>query len=1521
MPSGTNVIKGFQSFAVNEGLLQKVVEAIKKGDEVARSKGEIQSFEVFYHGFRQNIVIGQIMVVPASVCDDHDNFPLALLFGTLVKEIVPEDMQGLMAHRIGETKFDEYSSEDFKAIKDKLFKNSKGKYECMIIFVPSWANIRNYVSFKMTKDDEVLTNLVRHLVFSCYYDPALSSAFDTLTEDAAKVDVTDITTKMQYPFLTEGENKQYPELEKVASSKKRSYLTSLTAADAIDEALEPAELNLFDALDQALTEAVKGEQPIEEVATTKAAAWENETDGAHSPAYDAACARIDELEQKGELSPTEEQELYSLYGIVEEEDSLSMNKTASETFPEFDHYTRQGDRWACNYCPSLFDANNPKVVDDARVHTTTMHADEVASAEIAPDLGMNTLDPLAPISVSQDEMSMAGLPSLPGEAPLPGGDPMAGPPLGGEPASEAQPQIGPGVEDVDAALPAAPEPTTPGPEAAPATEPSAGESEGEMGSAIMASQKKKANDPWSITDCPPDKKNDTEVSKALKKLESPSVEMPRISNQKRMAHLAATYCGGCERMKAACICHSTVHQAGYIENAATKRAMSERQKKEAKLAKLRRDSNVKIADVPMTFDSIWNELTEDFGPAPVVEVKSPKPSKSESKSEGSEAPKSESKPAESSEPKKDEGKGGFKPFEKKDVKKAPEGDKPEPPSPKGGAPKPEPKKEAPKSDARPTPKPAEPKKEAPKPPEPPKKEEKKEAALEGREGFNLALLPEGHQWKEDKGSPDDMRVWTCPCGAMFGLQYDQGRNEHGVQTYSDTYYEEGQGHKQAAERRDDVPITEVALPEQAQPVSDVSGGIPEAHDFLPQVDPKVAAMTPDERRNRERMEHARKQRRFRINEGKRINFANNTQLMLWEGEIAGQISDGMWENSTPMYHWTAFSGVQFGVGVPGSNVRPARQYQFTRLLEYVGERMLFIAKASRAYPQIAPGNAIAAAFRGIADESPQDIMSKDYLKRYAMEILAATGEPNIETVLQRVNSVTYTKRDLKRDLRQISNIVNGKSGEIRENEPNEPMTDEEPIEFSQEEAAPTAIPALEPVADEAEAETATEPSRWNALSTNVCTSCGQRLKWSMMGWIHATNGSAMCNMRDPDSPMANPRDGHTSPAAWEKQPEAPPAEGRIPMNAALRPTDKQYLKLLAEGAKLTRESYTSGANGKFPSEAQSIRFILPNGTSKGVTVAVFYGLLENGLIEATGESEPGAKGNIEHFGLSERGKQVLANPKLASFGFGPISPGNIGCQEAIDPREIANEGYTPNLDNSPMLTPEIVGDQYEIPEGTIDAVLAAGPLALSYIPTSPNAGNSFGMDGHATIAEGAELVRPADASFGAGYMERAPYDGIGGIPAGKLKIKPVDFSQALTAAYTPKKYANKEEYKAQLKEFLLKVVAEVATTYLNLFKVNSRPAKELDGVPGIGELDLNLVDATALSATTEAPSLGNRLQFVLQKLNDSDIQDAINHAWAMSSVWHGDADGFCYEVYVRAESIDTDTLTLKYKFIMGTKGE
>ena len=220
MLSGTVSGKSQTMFTLNQGLLAKCVEAVKEGDRLARQSGQIQSFEVFRNGYRMALVIGRIMVIPPSVCESREDFPVALLYGALVREIRPEDLSDLMSAKIGDSEFDEYDEADLQEIKEKLFQVPGSKrYTSLVAFLPSWCAPREYVFFKFIKDETALANALRHLVFAAYYDPRLSSAFDHVMQDTdtvdhgTELDVTNITPKLNYPGVAEGVINAYPKLE------------------------------------------------------------------------------------------------------------------------------------------------------------------------------------------------------------------------------------------------------------------------------------------------------------------------------------------------------------------------------------------------------------------------------------------------------------------------------------------------------------------------------------------------------------------------------------------------------------------------------------------------------------------------------------------------------------------------------------------------------------------------------------------------------------------------------------------------------------------------------------------------------------------------------------------------------------------------------------------------------------------------------------------------------------------------------------------------------------------------------------------------------------------------------------------------------------------------------------------------------------------------------------------------------------------------------------------------------------
>jgi len=289
--SGIITVKSFTGYQVNEVLLAKVCEAIKQGEVDARRYSEIKTFEIYYEGFRSRMVLGRIMVIPAKLADSLEDFPTALLYGAIVNEINPEQVSDLYTAKLGESEFDEYDKKSLAAIKDKLFLDSEGRYRSIVVFIPTWANVRDYVIFKYTRDPERLLAMVRHQIYGAYFNPALSSAFDNLADATDNLNVSDITPKINYPGLVEGQEQSYPDLfagdsgVKVASSRKpRVLLAKETVNEINEEFLEPGEKAVIDNLSEELKGKINGEieAPIE---VAKVAAEDSATGLRSQPDY------------------------------------------------------------------------------------------------------------------------------------------------------------------------------------------------------------------------------------------------------------------------------------------------------------------------------------------------------------------------------------------------------------------------------------------------------------------------------------------------------------------------------------------------------------------------------------------------------------------------------------------------------------------------------------------------------------------------------------------------------------------------------------------------------------------------------------------------------------------------------------------------------------------------------------------------------------------------------------------------------------------------------------------------------------------------------------------------------------------------------------------------------------------------------------------------------------------------------------------------------------------------------------
>ena len=126
------------------------------------------------------------------------------------------------------------------------------------------------------------------------------------------------------------------------------------------------------------------------------------------------------------------------------------------------------------------------------------------------------------------------------------------------------------------------------------------------------------------------------------------------------------------------------------------------------------------------------------------------------------------------------------------------------------------------------------------------------------------------------------------------------------------------------------------------------------------------------------------------------------------------------------------------------------------------------------------------------------------------------------------------------------------------------------------------------------------------------------------------------------------------------------------------------------------------------------------------------------------------------------------------------------------------------------------------------------------------------------------------------------------------------------------------DFKIQFSDFIKKARGEVAASFIAAFKVTQRSL--MDKIPGVGIIQLDKIEQP-ISTGYNLQNVASRVRYLVSKLNDGDIQDAINDGWAQASVWNSaDVGGFVYEVFVRPESLDKDSLALNYSFVVGTKG-
>lgn len=157
-----------------------------------------------------------------------------------------------------------------------------------------------------------------------------------------------------------------------------------------------------------------------------------------------------------------------------------------------------------------------------------------------------------------------------------------------------------------------------------------------------------------------------------------------------------------------------------------------------------------------------------------------------------------------------------------------------------------------------------------------------------------------------------------------------------------------------------------------------------------------------------------------------IKLPNVACLALWDNELTGQFSDGLWENSGPRGHWQFWSHLEASVAsvdeeckVTASTYCDKNNYGLTRLIEFVGERMVALGRMAIAASKLSPAPSIGYEQRIAAENMPNNY--ECFLHLADARMRAAVSDEL--AAMFYATTTTYTERDLRKDLKRISTVM------------------------------------------------------------------------------------------------------------------------------------------------------------------------------------------------------------------------------------------------------------------------------------------------------------------------------------------------------------------------------------------------------------------------------------------------------------------------------------------------------------------
>lgn len=169
-----------------------------------------------------------------------------------------------------------------------------------------------------------------------------------------------------------------------------------------------------------------------------------------------------------------------------------------------------------------------------------------------------------------------------------------------------------------------------------------------------------------------------------------------------------------------------------------------------------------------------------------------------------------------------------------------------------------------------------------------------------------------------------------------------------------------------------------------------------------------------------------------------ILFASVTQAALFEHELKGQLSDGLWENAAPHDHWKFWCALRVGIAPAGTEPRVVTRhtwaikkkgYNFAALYEIIGDRLLAIGRMARAtltagvpFETFSHGD-----MRGAAEYMPPTLGEWRDCKAgrlpWKYDFVAGYMEHVTDELAQAFYRTRYEMRDLRADVSAIKRAM------------------------------------------------------------------------------------------------------------------------------------------------------------------------------------------------------------------------------------------------------------------------------------------------------------------------------------------------------------------------------------------------------------------------------------------------------------------------------------------------------------------